>query len=141
MPTALPGDNQLKGFQWRRARARQEESGFSGSRGPPQASGCMTVLSPTHDSKRWDKSLCSVHAVPLDSSRGGDEGLIKILQINYTKEKKKKANYLYTKSVQGLHFAVIICTNSAGGGEKEAALVRRRGRIGRGSGERAHLRS
>lgn len=41
----------------------------------------------------------------------GAEGAIKILQINYT---KKKANYLYKKSVQGLHFAVIICTNSAG---------------------------
>lgn len=143
MPTVLPGDNQLKGFQCRHVwrgpeHTRHEGSRFSGSQGPPQASGCMTVLSlKHHDSKRWDKSLCSVHAVPLDSSRGGDEGLIKILQINYTK--KKKANYLYTKSVQGLHFAVIICTNSAG--EKERWLVRRRGRVGRGSGERAHLRS
>lgn len=45
---------------------------------------------------------------------GTSGGAIKILQINYT---KKKAN-LYTKSVQGLHFAVIICTNSAEGGKK-----------------------
>lgn len=97
---------------------RREDSRFSGSQGPPQASGCMTVLSlKHHDSKRWDKSWCSLHAVPLDSSRGRDKGVIKILQINYT---KKKANYLYTKSVQGLHFAVIICTNSAG--EKEISL-------------------
>lgn len=50
----------------------------------------MTVLSlEHHDSKRWDKSLCSVHAVPLDSSRGRDEGVIKILQINYTKKKRQ----------------------------------------------------
>ncbi len=46
-----------------------------------------------HDSKRkghGDKSLCSLHAVPLDSRRGRDEGgAIKILQINYTKKKGK----------------------------------------------------
>lgn len=46
---------------------------------------------------------------------GTSGGAIKILQINYT---KKKAN-LYTKSVQGLHFAVIICTNSAEGEKKK----------------------
>lgn len=52
----------------------------------------------------------------------GTKGVIKILQINYTK--KKKANYLYTKSVQGLHFAVIICTNSAGKrGRKRSAVT------------------
>lgn len=78
----------------------------------------MTVLSlKHHDSKRWDKSRCSLHAVPQDSSRGRDKGGIKILQINYT---KKKANHLDMKSVHGLHFAVIICTNSAG--EKEMSL-------------------
>lgn len=48
------------------------------------------------------------------------EGAIKILQINYIK-KKKKANYLYTKFVQDLHFAVIICTNSAGAKKENGA--------------------
>lgn len=45
-----------------------------------------------HDSKRkghGDKSLCSLHAVPLDSRGGGTKGAIKILQINYTKKKRQ----------------------------------------------------
>lgn len=143
MPTVLPGDNQLKGFQCRHVwrgpeHTRQEESRFSGSQGPPQASGCMTVLSlKHHDSKRWDKSLCSVHAVPLDSSRGGDEGLIKILQINYTK-KKRQIIYipnLYKAFTSPSSFVQTLQ------GEKERWLIMRRGRLGRGSGERAHLHS
>lgn len=66
-----------------------------------------------HDSKRkgtWGQEPMQFTCSSFGQQRGGDEGAIKILQINYT---KKKANYLYTKSVQGLHFAVIICTNSS----------------------------
>jgi len=52
----------------------------------------------------------------------GKRGAIKILQINYT---KKKRQIIYKKSVQGHHFAVIICTNSAEekGGKNETRLI------------------
>lgn len=59
-----------------------------------------------------DKSLCSLHAVPLDSRRGKDKGVpIKILQ-NLHKGKRQIIHIW--KLCKGLHFAVIICTNSAG---------------------------
>lgn len=99
---------------------RREDSKFSGSQGPPQASGCMTVpsLQNTMTAKERDMGT-RAYAVYMQflwtaEGAGTKGGAIKILQINYTKKKKKKkANYLYTKSVQGLHFAVIICTNSS----------------------------
>lgn len=77
----------------------------------------MTVLSlEHHDSKRWDKSLCSVHAVPLDSSRGRDEGVIKILQINYTKKKGKLFIYeICTRPSLRRHHLYKLC----GGRERE----------------------
>ena len=120
MPTALPSDNQQTGFQYRHAwrglcpRERKVFK-FSGQPRPPRASGCKTApsLQNTMTAKErdmGDKSVCSLHAVPLDSKGQGREGAIKILQINYT---KKKRQIIYKKSVQGHHFAVIICTNSA----------------------------
>lgn len=70
MPTVLPSDNQLTGFQCRHAwrgpeHTRQEDLKFSGSQGPPRASGSMTVpsLQNTMTAKEkkghGDKSLCS----------------------------------------------------------------------------------
>lgn len=69
----------------------------------------------------WGQEPMQFTCSSFGQQEQGQRGAIKILQINYT---KKKANYLYTKSVQGLHFAVIICTNSAGkkGGEKKKRL-------------------
>jgi len=107
MPTVLPSDKQLTGLQCRHAssgRSRRDAEGFKISC-PLGRDGHLVerVLrrSKHDDSKRKghgeSKSLCSLHAVPLDS-RGEveDEGAIKILQINYT---KKKRQIIYKKNL------------------------------------------
>lgn len=97
-------DNQLTGFQCRHAEGpRAHKTGrFEVLRLPGASTGIWlydrSVTPKHHDSKRkghGDKSLCSLHAVPLDSRRGRDEGgAIKILQINYTKKKKRQIIYI-----------------------------------------------
>jgi len=83
MPTVLPSDNQLTGFQCRHAwRGPEHKTGrFEVLRLPGASTGIWlydrSVTPKHHDSKRkghGDKSLCSLHAVPLDSRRGRDEG-------------------------------------------------------------------
>ena len=120
MPTALPSDNQQTGFQYRHAWRglcphERKVFKFSGQPRPPQASGCKTApsLQNTMTAKERDMGTraYAVYMQFLWTARGRDErGAIKILQINYT---KKKRQIIYKKSVQGHHFAVIICTNSA----------------------------
>ncbi len=59
--------------------------------------------------KAWALKSYSIHADPLDRRRGWGE----IKMKHFTEIKKRKGRYFYTRnSVQGLHFAVIICTNS-----------------------------
>lgn len=92
-----------------------------------------------HDSKRWDKSLCSVHAVPLDSSRGRDEGVIKILQINYT---KKKRQIIYIRNLYKAFTSPssFVQTLQGGGREKDVVKYATAGGSAEAT-ERTHLHS
>ena len=88
--------------------------------GPRQASGSMSSRHSKNTMTAKERDMgtqepmqftCSSFGQQGEEDEGWGGGAIKILQINYTK--KKKRQIIYKKSVQGLHFAVIICTNSA----------------------------
>lgn len=131
MPTVLPSDNQLTGFQcchaWKSPEhTRREDSKFSGSQGPPQASGCMTIssLQNTMTAKEGDMGTraYAVYMQFLWTAVGaGTKGVIKILQINYTKKKRQiiYIRNLYKAFTSPSSFVRTLQGGEGGGGETE----------------------
>lgn len=129
MPTVLPSDNQLTGFQcchaWKSPEhTRQEDSKFSSSQGPPQASGCMTIssLQNTMTAKEGDMGTraYAVYMQFLWTAVGaGTKGVIKILQINYT---KKKRQIIYIRNLYKAFTSPSSFVRTLQGGETEMKL-------------------
>lgn len=118
MPTALPGDNQPTGFKghraWRSPEHTRQDSKFFSFQGLPRASGCTTVLSlqNTMTAKDGDMGIraYAVHMQFHWTAVGGRvKGVIKILQINYTKKKGKFIYEICTRPSLRRHHLYKLC--------------------------------